>query len=197
MAKAGRKRKVGVKRVNGRISQRKDDVIVRKAETEAEVTATAREARTRVFGVDKLDTMNPDTGTVVGRLKRAKVINAGQLKAAYRYEACVMSYRTAVCAPAVRGNTDMSGGTASEYLSNEVDRHKRAIARYEGAARALLDENALHKHRGSNFPAALDTIVMRDVDVPHMHGDLRLALNALAHYFGCIEEEDLPASRAA
>lgn len=171
--------------------------MVRKAETEADVTTTAREARTRVFGVDSLDTMNPDTATVVGRLKRAKVINAGQLKAAYRYEACVMAYRSAVGAPTARGNTDMSGGSAAEYLGSELERHQRAIARYEGASRAVLDENALHKHRGSNFPAALDTIVMRDVDVIHMHGDLRLALNALAHYFGCIEEEEDRAVQAA
>ena len=197
MARAGRKRKPGVKRVNGRISQRKDDVIARKTETEADVTATAREARTRVFGVDALDTMNPDTATVVGRLKRAKVINAGQLKAAYRYEACVMAFRSAIAAPSARSNADLGGGSAAEYLGSEVERHQRAIARYEGASRAVLDENALHKHRGSNFPAALDAIVMRDVDVIHMHGDLRLALNALAHYFGCVEEQEERASQAA
>lgn len=197
MARAGRKRKTGVKRVNGRISQRKDDVVARRGETEAEVTLTAREARIRVFGVDSLDTMNPDTATVVGRLKRAKVINAGQLKAAYRYEACAMAYRSAIAAPSARSNADISGGSAAEYLGSEIERYQRAVARYEGASRAVLDENALHKHRGSNFPAALDTIVMRDVDVPHMHGDLRLALNALAHYFGCVEEEEGRAVRAA
>lgn len=190
MARAGRKRKPGVKRINGRISQRKEDVAMRKQETEADVTQTAREARTRVFGVDSLDTMNPDTATVVGRLKRAKVINAGQLKAAYRYEACAMAYRSAIDAPSVRGDASLGGGSAPEYLGNEVERYQRAIARYNGAMRAVLDENGLHKHRGSNFPAALDTIVMRDVDVIHMHGDLRLALNALSHFFGCNEEDE-------
>lgn len=197
MARAGRKRKSGVKRINGRISQRKDDVIARKQETEADVTQTAREARTRVFGIDSLDTMNPDTATVVGRLKRAKVINAGQLKAAYRYEACVMAYRSAIAAPSARGDAIMSGGSAPEYLGNEVERYQRAIIRYEGALRAVMSENSLHKHRGSNFPAALDTIVMRDVDMVHMHGDLRLALNALAHYFGCVEDEGERAVQAA
>ena len=78
MARAGLKRKAGVKRVNGRISQRKDDVIARKEESSMEVTAVARELRMPIFGVASEDTMNPDTGTVPGRLKRAKVINDGQ-----------------------------------------------------------------------------------------------------------------------
>lgn len=188
MARAGRKRKQNVKRVNGRISQRKGDVSQRREETTMEVTAVAREARMRIFGVASEDTMNPDTATVPGRLKRAKVINAGQLKAAYRYEACVAAYRSAIAAPrSGQGN----GGHPPAFLATEQERYERAKARYEGASRAVLDENAILKNRGCNLPAALDTIVMRDVDVPHMHGDLRLALNALAHYFGCIEEDEV------
>ena len=186
MAKAGRKRKLGVKRVNGRISQRKSDVIARKEETAMEVTAVARQARMRIFGIASQDTMNPDTATVPGRLKRAKVINAGQLKAAYRYEACVAAYRSVIGGPK-EGHG--SHGAAPQHLASEQERYERAKARYDGATAAVLAENAIHKNRGCNMPAALDTIVMRDVDVPHMHGDLRLALNALAHYFGCVEEE--------
>lgn len=187
MARAGRKRKQGVKRVNGRISQRKSDVAERKEETSMEVTAVAREARVRVFGVDSQDTMNPDTATVPGRLKRAKVINAGQLKAAYRYEACVAAYRNAIGAPMAGLG---AGGQPSAYLASEQERYARAKARYEGAMSAVLAENAIHKNRGCNMPAALEIIVLRDVDVSHLHGDLRLALNALAHYFGCVEEDE-------
>jgi hypothetical protein len=194
MARAGRKRKQGVKRVNGRISQRKDDVIARKQETEAQVTATAREARRRVFGIAMEDTMNPDTATVPGRLKRAKVINAGQLKAAYRYEACVMAYRSLIGGPK---EGQGSPNASPAYLATEQERYARAKARYDGAVAAVLAENAIHKNRGCNMVGALDTIVMRDVDVPHLHGDLRLALNALSHYFGCVEEDEGRASEAA
>jgi len=194
MAKAGRKRKQGVKRVNGRISQRKEDVIVRKEETAAQVTATAREARMRVFGIAGEDTMNPDTATVPGRLKRAKVINAGQLKAAYRYEACVMAYRSAIAAP--MGGKG-AGGHAPTFLATEQERYDRAKKRYNGASKAILDENAIHKNRGCNMPAALDVIVMSDIDAPHLYGDLRLALNALAHYFGCVEDDEVEAVQAA
>ena len=192
-SRAGRKRKQGVKRVNGRISQRKEDVARHREETEREATATAREARQRVFGISSEDTMNPDTATVPGRLKRARVINAGQLKAAYRYEACVMAYRAVIGVP----RAGASSGHPAEYLATEEERYQRAKSRYEGAAAAVLAENALHKNRGSNLPAALDTIVMRDVDVHHMHGDLRLALNALAHYFGCVEEDEYETEKAA
>lgn len=192
MARSGRKRKVGVKRVNGRISQRKEDVMQRKAETEREATATAREARMRVFGVSAEDVMNPDTATVVGRLKRAKVINAGQLKAAYRYEACVLSYRSAIAAPGGGHNT---AGFSPEFLATEQERYARAKTRFEGAMAAVRAENAIH--RNCNMPAALDLIVMRDEDYHYLHGDLRLALNALAHYFGCVEEEPEEADKAA
>ena len=191
MARAGRKRKIGVKRVNGRISQRKTDVVQRREETEAQATETARQARMRVFGVDFEDTMNPDTATVPGRLKRAKVINAGQLKAAYRYEACVAAYRAAIAAPT--GDV-LGGGHPPAYLASEEERYQRAKARYDGAVAAVLAENAIHKNRGCNMPAALEVIVLRDVDAPHLHGDLRLALNALAHYFGCAEDEDRDAA---
>lgn len=194
MARAGRKRKQGVKRVNGRISQRKEDVLVRKAETEAQVTATGREARMRIFGIAMEDTMNPDTATVPGRLKRAKVINAGQLKAAYRYEACVAAYRSLIGGPK-EGQGGPNGSAA--YLATEQERYARAKARYDGAVAAVLAENAIHKNRGCNMLGALDTIVMRDVDVPHLHGDLRLALNALAHYFGCVEDDEEIGERTA
>ena len=60
-----------------------------------------------------------------------------------------------------------------------------------------MDENAILKNRGCNLPAALDTIVMRNVDVPHKHRDLRLALNARSHYFEGVEEDEEAASVAA
>lgn len=192
MARAGRKRKLGVKRVNGRISQRKEDVAARREETALEVTSTAREARMRVFGIAAEDTMNPDTATVPGRLKRAKVINAGQLKAAYRYEACVMAYRAVIGVPKAG-----QGGHPAEFLASEQERYERAKARYDGAVAAVLAENAIHANRGCNMPAALEIIVLRDQDVPHLHGDLRLGLNALAHYFGCVEDEEEQADQAA
>lgn len=194
MARAGRKRKTGVKRVNGRISQRKDDVAVQKEETAMQVTATARQARMRIFGVAREDTMNPDTATVPGRLKRAKVINAGQLKAAYRYEACVLAYRSVMGGPKAGPGT---GGMAPAFLATEQERYDRAKARYDGAIAAVLAENAIHKNRGCNMPAALEILVLQDQDVPTLHGDLRLALNALSHYFGCVEEDDQQPSVAA
>lgn len=192
MGKAGRKRKAGVKRVNGRISQRKADVAVQRQETVEAATATARQARIRLFGISAEDTMNPDTATVVGRLKRQKVITAAQLKAAYRYEACVLAYRAAIGAP----RSGETAGPPSEYLASEEERYHRAKERYEGAMAAVTRENALHKHRGSNFHGALQAIVMRDLDLPHLYGDLRLGLNALAHFFGC-EDDGSEAARAA
>lgn len=194
MAK-GRKRKQGVARVNGRISQRKADVTDRKEETAMEATETARMARIRVFGIAAEDVMNPDTATVVGRLKRAKVINAGQLKAAYRYEACVMAYRSAIAAP--RQPSGEIVGAGSQYLGDEVERYEWAKKRYDGAVKAVMDENALHIHRGCNFIAALQYIVLQDMDLPHMHGDLRLALNALSHYFGCVDDDEVESAKAA
>lgn len=191
MARAGRKRKQGVKRVNGRISQRKEDVTVRRDETERDVTLTARQARMRVFGIAGEDAMNPDTATVPGRLKRAKVINSGQLKAAYRFEACVAAYRKAIGAPQTGGG----GGHPPAFLATEQERYDRAKARYEGAMTAVLEENAIH--RNCNMPAALDLLVLKDVDVPTLHGDLRLALNRLAHYFGCIDDDEEESEQAA
>lgn len=189
MARAGRKRKQNVSRVNGRISQRQTDVQRRRQETEMEATETARMARIRVFGITAEDAMNPDTATVVGRLKRAGVINAGQLMAAHRYEACVASYRAAIAAPRDRVGSDLNGVGGVSPVPEDEARYIRTRDRYFAAIRAVLDENGLHKNRGGNLPGALDAIVLRDIDVPHLHGDLRLALNALSHYFGCAEEE--------
>lgn len=194
MGKAGRKRKTGVKRVNGRISQRKTDVVFRHQETEQAATETARQARVRLFGISEGDAMNPDTATVVGRLKRSRSINAAQLKAAYRYEACVLAYHAAIGAPKGEG---IRSGLAAEYLASEEERYRHAKARYEGAVAAINRENALHVNRGSNFHGALQAIIMRDLDLPHLYGDLRLALNVLVHYFGCADDDSEEARAAA
>lgn len=48
----------------------------------------------------------------------------------------------------------------------------------------MRTDHGFHEHRGANMWAALDYLVSRDHELPHMIGDLSLALNAIEHYLG-------------
>ncbi len=171
----GRKKKPGVTRTaSGRASRAKDAY---------QENVEPILIRMQKFGLSESDARDQKAGTFVGRLQLGKVINTSQYDAAIRYVEIVDEYRRAIAAP--DGTKQAGGPTAGAGETDEyADWCSRAIGKRNAATDAVLVEQCIFVNRGTNLLAALDYLVIRDEEHWHMVGDLRLALNALAHHFG-------------
>ncbi|MFC3706056.1 hypothetical protein ACFOOL_14985 [Devosia honganensis] len=151
--------------------------------------------RMKMFGLSEKDARDQKAATFIGRLnltdKKALISNA-QYDAAVEFLAVYDKYKRAISAP---DGTKQSGGAGGGVETEDYARWcKRAIEAYMGPNRdgqggvmgAIAAEQGLHRNRGANLYAALDYIVCRDEQHWHMVGDVRLALNALAHHFGLL-----------
>ncbi|WP_323015813.1 hypothetical protein [Devosia sp.] len=182
MARAGRKRKIGVKRTpSGAISR---------AKSAYSENADGIALRMKVFGLTEQDARDQKAATYVGRLclagrrNNADGITDAQYEAALVWREAYENFQRAVKSPdALR--TGVGGGDQGE--SEDYARWcKAAIARWKGIEDAVRLEQGYHENRGANMWAALDYLVGRDQQLPHMIGDLRLALNAIGHHMGMI-----------
>lgn len=183
MAK-GRPRKTGVKRTkSGRASE---------AKSAYNEHAEGIALRMKVFGLTEPEARNQMAATYIGRLRlinrrrdqSTDGINEGQYDAAVAYQEAYEGFQRAVKSPdALRSG--VGGGDQGES-DDYARRCKAAIARWNGIQAAVQIEQGYHENRGANMWAALDYLVLRDQQHPHMIGDLRLALNAIGHHMGII-----------
>lgn len=179
----GRPRKAGVKRTkSGQISR---------AAGAYNENADAIALRMKVFGLTEKEARDQKASTYVGRLCLAGMrsttdgITTPQYDAAVAYREAYEEFQRAVKSPnaLASGNGGASGseGPGYEQWCN------RAVAKWEGIQNAIQTEQGFHENRGANMWAALDYLVGRDQQHPHMVGDLRLALNAIGHHLGMIQ----------
>lgn len=175
MAK-GRKRNVNVKRTpSGRAA--------RAGAVPANMEAIL--LRMKMFGLSEKDARDQKAATFIGRMNlmdKKALISDAQYDAAQAYLELRNKYMRAISAPdASKQSGGATAGMTSEEHSSWCQSQK---AKYDAAIEAVRAEQGLHENRGANMYAALDYIVVRDEQHWHMVGDVRLALNALAHHFG-------------
>jgi hypothetical protein len=170
--RAGRKRKTGPREANGRLKRSYVS-----AREEAENAAVALEARKRIFGLSERQARDPLASTVVGRLCLTGGITMAQHDAALRWLQTRNAYQRALAAKTdyTEPKPEVSGtGTYEDFCAAARKRHA-------DMERALSDH--MVEARSPGGKAALDVIVRRDIDMPELYGDLRLALNCLARHF--------------
>ena len=179
MARAGRPRKIGVKRTqSGRAS--------RAGAEPANLEPIL--LRMKMFGLSEKDARDQKAATFIGRMnlmdKKGLISNA-QYDAAVEFLGVYDKYKRAIGAPDA---TKQSGGAGGGGESTEDYERwcKNAKAKYDAAIEAVRETQNMHENRGSNLFAAIDYVVCRDEQQWHMVGDVRLALNALAHHFGLL-----------
>lgn len=190
----GRRRKTGKREPNGKLSRHPEDKKQRHLEgldrEQRETIAVAVEARQRVFGIAVGLSRDQMAGSAIGRLCLQGVITTLQYDAAMSYAAEVESYGMAWCSPrsprAV--NLNATKGSLGDYENEELV--CRIMAARNATNEALRNKQIEVGNLG-NLKGALDTVVLRDVSMDHLVGDLRIALNALAKRYG------LEAGRAA
>lgn len=193
MAK-GRPRKAGVKRT-------KSGAISRAAGANNE-NAEAIALRMRVFGLTEKEARDQKASTYVGRLCLAGIrhstdgVSEAQYDAAMAYQQAYTNFKRAVKSPDALAVG--SGGASGAEGPGYEQWCQRAVSKWEGIKQAVYAEQELYTH--ANMWAALDYIVSQDTDLPHMIGDLRLGLNAVAHHLGIIApagSKAAPKARAA
>lgn len=183
MSKRGRKRKAGKREPNGRLSRRKADVQVRIGEVAKEARSVAIEARMRVFGMTKEQASKTTSGFALGRaLDAMEALGGGRtathLAAADCYLEDYRLYHRHKLGVPVPGDRKPS---APESDADYEKLAKTARERWDAAQGVISD---VCREVGTRLPAtAVENIIIRDIDMPNLHGDLRLALNALARHY--------------
>ncbi|WP_162651565.1 hypothetical protein [Lentilitoribacter sp. Alg239-R112] len=193
--KRGRPRAENVHREpNGRVSRAKnpDNTTYRPQDP-----IDAMVARLRAIGwnekpkkVQEYAMKDPRISSYVGRLvinyetqhmhpaPPADIINIDQFNASQKYLQIRNAYHRAIGSPGAY----YEDGIGVELTEDEkADSVARAKARWLGVQKAIQEANNMH--HGSNLYAAIQIIVVEDQVMPHLIGDLRLALNALDNHF--------------
>jgi hypothetical protein len=183
MATKGRPRKANVRRTkSGAISRAKGSY----HDNEDGIAL-----RMRVFGLTEKEARDQKAATYIGRLCLAghrnstDGISRDQYDAAQAYLEAHQNFKRAVKSPdaLASGNGGASGLEGADY----ENWCKRAVTKWEGIEAAIRTEQGFHENRGANMFAAVYHLLDRDEQLPHMVGDLRLALNAVGHHLGMIE----------
>lgn len=154
--------------------------------------------RMRVFGLTEKEARDQKAGTYVGRLCLAGMRNSAdgisqpQYDAAQAYLEARQNFQKAIKSPNALATG--SGGASGAEGAGYEQWCQRAVAKFEAIKQAIQTEQGYHENRGANMWAAVNYLLDRDEQQPHMIGDLRLALNATGHHLGIIPK---PREKAA
>lgn len=137
----------------------------------------AKTKRVEMYGGTMEGAGDQQRGTVIGRLRLSKEISDTQFGALQRYGELAERYFASIHAPdSLRSK---SGGSVMSIPNDDVD--IQTGKNWRGVTRAISDAQTYHP---GNLMASLQYIVVRDEFHQHMIGDVRIAANALARYYG-------------
>jgi hypothetical protein len=168
--KGGRPRKEGPREGNGR----RDRKFVATESAQA-ATATAFEARERIYGMTKEQARDVRATSVIGRMEMENRLSRDQTDAARRYLEVRNAFQRAM-------------GIKPEYVDPPKEGAGDGKQTYEQWCQAKRADHALMEEiiaeacseAKTDLPRkALDMIVTRDIAVPPLEGDLRMVLNRL------------------
>lgn len=187
MGKRGPKSKHGRREANGRLSRTPGEVTRRVLDgldaEQRDALSVGLEARQRVFGVSEKDTRDQMAGSFVGRLCQGRGISRAQYEAAVTWLEDVTNYSHVQRSPIEPNAIDLNATRGGVDNYENIARTERVKSRYKGASDAVQDMQNQVRGMGNLF-GALDACVKRDLECWHLVGDLRLALNALAKFYG-------------
>lgn len=176
-----KKKRKGRSRIVEAVRHPCGQVVKRTPEEKAdEARQVGREARQRVFGLSVGDSVKPEAGYALGRLRLTNTISQEQINAGEEYEKVIRRYERAILVkrPISGGNIDRIGGfddgdgTDEDYVE-ECNLARRA---YGDARRALIDADPLAQ-------MAVDAWVIENKAAYGLLGELRTGLNALARLY--------------
>jgi hypothetical protein len=187
MGRRGPAKQKGNREASGRLSRRNVDVVARVLETvdreDRENLSVGIEARIR-RGVNPAHSRDQMAGSVIGRWCLSGTVSRVQFDAATLWLGNRAGYLVAISAPrepgAVDPNAESRGGVNN---FENVERSKARIAKHRAAEKAIRERQIELRLNGNLF-GAIDTVLVRDVELMHLAGDVRECLNALVRHYG-------------
>ena len=190
MAKKQRKahnRKDGAREPNGRLSRQPTERKVRDAAdveaTEWDTMGQALMARNRVHGVEPANLKDQMAGSAVGRMCLKGLITRTQFDASQSYLSEREEYHQYIQVPRQPGAVDLNATKGQSVAAENVARVKQVTAAADATDRAIMAAQIEIGNMGNLF-GALNAVLVMDVELDHLVGDLRTALNALARRYG-------------
>ncbi len=188
MGKRGKQAKtVKAREPNGRASRRKADVMEQfltdLTKEDRETQGTALTARHRIFGVDPKHSRDQKAGSAVGRYCLQGLITQAQYDAAMMFLESHQRNLRAIDAPPQPGAVDLNATRGRPVFLENPDQLRKWRSAHKAAMDAIQSKQNEIRLMG-NLYGALYTILIRDVQLEHLLGDLRVALNALVRHYG-------------
>lgn len=182
------KRKHGKREPNGQLSRKPAD---RKVRDQAQVAAaewdtmgTALLARWRVHKVEPANLKDQMAGSAVGRYCLQGHITRPQYAAAIDYLEEREHYLRCISVATARqpGAVDLNATRGQSVGQENVARTQTIVAARNASEKAIRDAQYEVGNRGNLF-GAIEAVLIRDVMLDHLLGDLRIALNALVRRY--------------
>lgn len=143
------------------------------------------EARQRVLGVKPAHSRDQKAGSAIGRFCLVGHITQAQYDAALLYIESRARNLRAIDAPPQPGAVDLNAARGRPVGREDPAQLSRWRRDHRDAERAIQDKQNETRLMGNLF-GALDLVLFRDVELDHLLGDLRSALNALVKHYGLL-----------
>lgn len=188
MGKRGPKKQKGKAREpNGRLSRKPAERDARHLEgldqEQRAMIAPGIEARQRVWGVPAPVSRDQMAGSAVGRFCLQGHITRPQYDAAMAYLEEREEYNRYILAPRQPGAIDLNATKGLATGAENVARVRKIAASVKATDDAIMDKQLEVGNKGNLF-GAMNAVLMQDVQLDHLLGDLRTALNALVKRYG-------------
>jgi hypothetical protein len=128
--------------------------------------------------VDTKELRNQKAASAVGRFCLQGHITEAQYQAAESYIEEYEAYLLAINAPRQPGAINLNATRGLSVGREDQARTAAAIAARKATEMAIREKQIEIGNRGNLF-GAIDAVLIRDVEMDHLLGDLRTALNAL------------------
>jgi hypothetical protein len=152
---------------------------------ERDVQGPALTARHRVFGVDPRHSRDQKAGSAIGRYCLQGLISQVQYDAAMQFIESYNHHLRAIDAPPQPGAIDLNATRGRPVFAENPQQLAKWRAEHKAAMDAIQAKQNEIRLMG-NLYGALYAVLIRDVMLETMLGDLRTGLNALAKHYGLL-----------
>lgn len=185
MGKRGPKKRHGKREPNGRLSRTVTARADAMNQEQRDTMSVAIEARQRVWGLSRDASRDQMAGSAIGRYCLAEKIKLEQYDAAMAYLAEREEYHRYIVPPRPPGAVDPNA-THGRALTEENEARVRHVMASWATTNAAIRDAQLAIRNDGNLRGAIDAVLIRDVQLDHLLGDIRIALNALARRYGLV-----------
>jgi hypothetical protein len=189
VGRRGKQPKAGKRERNGRLSRAPEEAARRNlADLDREQRDTLEvglSARERIFGVDPKQSRDQMAGSVIGRWCLQGIVTRAQYDAAVMFAESIHRNRLAIDAPKQPGAVNLNA-TRGRPVGLENAQQVTQWMRAHRAAMLAIQAKQNETRLVGNLYGSLYLVLVNDVDLEHLKGDTRTALNALVRHYGLL-----------